>query len=159
MKDDFLLERKLGVVINPTGPDWVLSYGDILNFHLTNEFFTTKETPFSKQQHDKGIGESEEFMVGQPAGTVLPQVARKVLSTFLQSNGVASPKVALMMRHTDIGNGAGVSQDLAFNIMPDNFGSEATCRTVMQQLAWFLPRHYSSVSVAGNTLGNGFLPL
>lgn len=160
MKDDFLLEQGLGVVINPsspTGPDWVLTYGDILNFHLVNEFYTTAETPFSKPQHDEVIAESEEVMVGQPAGSVLPPVARKVLGAFLQSNGVAVPKVALLMRRT--GNGAGVAQDLAFNLTPESFESEAACRTVMQQLAWFLPRHYSLVGLAEQALGDGFMPL
>lgn len=41
MKDDFLLEKGFGVVINPkeTSADWVFSYGDIVNLHLNKEFF------------------------------------------------------------------------------------------------------------------------
>ena len=42
MKDDFLLDKSLGVAINPgeNSVDWVFSYGDIVNLYLNNEFFT-----------------------------------------------------------------------------------------------------------------------
>ena len=68
-----------------------------------------------------------------------------MLSAFLKGNGLAAPKVALLMRRN--GKGTGVSQDLAFNITPADFENEADCSRVMQQLAWFLPRHYSIVGL------------
>ena len=159
MKDDFLLERGLGVVINPTpaGPDWALSYGDIVNFALTREFYTTGETPFSRAVSDEVIETEEQVMVGQPNETLLPQATRDVLREYLQTNGVAMPKVALMMRRRR--TGTGVSQDLVFNITPDDFGSEALYRSVMQQLGWFLPRHYSFVGMQEAALADSFLPL
>src|SRR5688572_25906396 len=42
MKDDFLLDKGFGVVINPreNSVDWVFSHGDIVNLHLNNDFFT-----------------------------------------------------------------------------------------------------------------------
>ena len=80
-----------------------------------------------------------------------------MLSEFLKNNGVPSPKVLLMMRRHR--TGTGISQDLAFNITPENFETEATYRSVMQQLAWFLPRHYSFLGLAEETLENSFLPL
>jgi hypothetical protein len=159
MKDDFLLERGLGVVVNPTpaGPDWVLSYGDIVNFALSHEFYTTTETPFSKAVGDEVIATEEQVMVGQPSETLLPQAVRAVLRDFLQANGLATPKVALLMRRQ--GASAGVSQDLVFNITPADFGDEAHYRSVMQQLGWFLPRHYSCVGMQEAALSGGFLPL
>lgn len=159
MKDDFLLKRGLGVVIkaDDSAPDWVLSYGDILNLHLNNEFYTTAETPFSKEVSDENIKTEEKVLVGQPAETLLPQVTRNVLREFLESNGVSSPKVSLMMRHQQ--NETEVSQDLAFNIIPQNFGSEEDFRTVMERLPWFLPRHYSIVGLREMALEDGFMPL
>ena len=159
MKDDFLLERGFGVVINPTGPapDWVLSYGDILNFELNKEFYTSGETPFSKESSDEVVEGNEEVLVGQPTEELLPQVARNVLREFLIGNGVPAPKVLLLMRHPR--NGTDASQDLAFNLTPANFENEETYRHVMQQLAWFLPRHYSFIGIEEKALENGFLPL
>lgn len=159
MKDDFLLERGLGVVINPTpaGPDWVFSYGDIVNFALHHEFYTTGETPFSKQVSDEVIEGEEQVMVGQPNETLLPQATRNVLREYLQQNGIATPKIALLMRR--LPNGTGISQDLAFNITPHDFASEALYRSVMQQISWFLPRHYSFVGLREDALPGSFLPL
>ena len=159
MKDDFLLEQGLGVVINPTatGPDWVLSYGDILNLHLNQVFYSTEETPFSKQRRDEVIEGAEEVLVAQPAELLLPQVTRDVLCEFLKNNGVAAPKVLLLMRRG--GGGAGLSQDLVFNITPLDFENEEMYRWVMQQLAWFLPRHYSLVGMEEKAIKSGFMPL
>jgi hypothetical protein len=159
MKDDFLLERGLGVVINPTpaGPDWVLSYGDIVNFALNSEFYTTAETPFSKEVSDEVIEGEEQVMVGQPNETLLPQVTRDILREYLQSNGIATPKLVLLMRR--LGDGERISQDLVFNVTPDDFGNEAQYRNVMQQLSWFLPRHYSFVGMREEALPDSFQPL
>jgi hypothetical protein len=159
MKDDFLLERGFGVVINPTSgqPDWVLSYGDILNLHLSRAFYTPGETPFSSEVRDEVIKEAEEVMIGQPSAAILPPATRKLLSEYLALNGVSSPKVALMMRRTN--GGAGVSQDLAFNLTPEQFTDEQTYRLVMQGLGWYLPRHYSFVGLNESALGDGFMPL
>lgn len=159
MKDDFLLERGLGVVINPDNgaPDWVLSCGDILNLYLNQEFYTTEETPFSKDGTDEIIEEQESVMVGQPAETLLPQVTRNVLRAFLEGNGVAAPKVLLMMRQRK--DGAGITQELAFNLSPADFADEKTYRAVMQQLAWFLPRHYSILGIDESALAGSFMPL
>ena len=159
MKDDFLLEKGFGVVVNPTQTvaDWVLTYGDILNLHLNNEFYTTTETPFSKGLGDEEIVGNEQVMIGQPAEALLPQVARTVLSEFLKGAGVAAPKVLLLMRQQRAG--AGVSQDLVFNLTPKDFADEDTYRRVMQQLAWFLPRHYSFVGLDETAIEDGFMPL
>ena len=129
--------------------------GDIL--HLNNEFYTTAETSFSKGLNDETIETKEKVLVGQPAETLLPEVTRNVLRDFLQSRGVAVPKVLLLMRHRQ--NGTEVSQDLVFNITPESFGDEEAGRAVMQRLTWFLPRHYSIVGMQETTLENGFMPL
>ncbi|MES2138989.1 MAG: hypothetical protein V4511_04735 [Bacteroidota bacterium] len=159
MQNDFLLESGFGVVIIQTGkqPDWVLSYGDILNLHLNKTFYTIGKTAFSREMKDEVIQKEEEIMIGQPSETILPKATRKLLDSFLKMNGIKSPKVLLLMRH--INGGEGVSQDIAFNILPENFSSEAIYRSVMQTIAWYLPRHYSFVGVDEKTFGSGFMPL
>ncbi len=159
MKDDFLLTSGFGVVINPTSnsADWVLSYGDILNFYLNNTFYTKNESPFSKQIHDETIAENEKIMVAQPSETMLPKQARQLISEFLKMNGVKAPKVLLMMRHRKDGNE--VTQDIVFNLASENFKDENTYRSVLKTISWYLPRHYSFVGMDEKVLGNGFIPL
>lgn len=159
MKDDFLLASGFGVVINPAAntADWVLSYGDILNLHLNNSFYTTTETAFSKETSSEIIAKNEQVMIGQPSETILPKVVRNLIATFLKMNGIKSPKVLLMMRQKT--NGDGVSQDIVFNLTPGNFKDENTYKRVMQAVSWYLPGHYSYVSMDEKTFQNGFLPL
>jgi hypothetical protein len=159
MKDDFLLASGYGIVINPTSnsADWVLSYGDILNLHLNETFYTTTETPFSRETSDETIVENEKVMIGQPSETILPNETRHLIAEFLKANEIKTPKVLLMMRHRQDGNG--VSQDIVFNLTPKNFKDENTYRSVMQTISWYLPRHYSYVGMDEQSLGNGFMPL
>jgi len=159
MKDDFLLASGFGVVINPTSnsADWVLSYGDILNLHLNQAFYTTTDTPFSKQITDETITENEQVMIGQPSEQLLPQQTRKLIADFLKANGFAHPKVLLMMRHGK--DGKDVTQDLVFNLTPENFSDENTYRMMMQTIGWYLPRHYSFVGMREESLENDFMPL
>jgi hypothetical protein len=159
MKDDFLLSSGFGIVINPTpnSADWVLSYGDILNLHLNKTFYTTAKTPFSKETSNEIIAENEKVMIGQPSETILPKKTRQLLSEFLKTNGVKSPKILLMMRHR--ANNNEVSQDIVFNLTPSNFKDESTYRSIMQTISWYLPRHYSFLGLDEKSLGNGFMPL
>lgn len=157
MIPDFLVERGYGVVLNPGSgqPDWVLTYGDILNFHLNGSFFTMESDFSDRNTPDEVVSEGEEIMVGQPSETILPQETRKLLKDFFQLNGIEDPKVMLMMRK----NGEEVSQDLAFNITPEGFESEQHYRNMMQTVTWYLPRHYSVVGLHDNHLENGFMSL
>ncbi len=159
MKDDFLLSSGYGVVINPTAeqPDWVFTYGDIVNLHLNQTFYTTEKTAFSRNAlQDEVLKEKEEVLVGQPSESLLPAATRQVLKDFLQTQGVATPKVLLMQRQHK--NTHEISQDLVFNLTPENFDNEAQYRAVMQHLAWFLPRHYTYAGMSEKTLPD-FMPL
>lgn len=151
MKDDYLLESGYGVVINPDAgqPDWVLSYGDIMNLDLNGSFYTTGPTPFSTAKQDETIENNENVLVGQPSEYILSKLNRSVLREFLIFNGVTSPKVFLMSRS----NGA---QELVFNLTPEDFESEEIFRDLMQRLGWFLPRHYSYVGMKEGSFKENF---
>jgi hypothetical protein len=82
---------------------------------------------------------------------------RKIMEAFLKMNGIESPKVLLLMRHTN--DNISFSQDLAFNIIPDNFENEESFRYVMQTLAWFMPRHYSFVGLDEKNFSDTFSAL
>lgn len=158
MISDFLLERGYGVVINPGEgqPDWVLSYGDLLNYHLNGSFFTAEDSQFSiSSSTEEVVAEGEEIMVGQPAETILPSETRKLLKDFFELNGIEGPKVLLMARKI----GEELKQDLAFNITPDRFETETHYRNMMQTVTWYLPRHYSVIGLHDDNIENGFMPL
>ncbi|MFT4202575.1 MAG: hypothetical protein QM610_01560 [Chitinophagaceae bacterium] len=145
MVPDFLFANGLGVVINASKgePDWVLTYGDVVNYAIKKDFFNTDNTHFN-QGGDKQINPTDlenDVMVGQPAEFVLPAPTRSVLRSFLQKyKNVHDPKVLLMTTRTPDGREA---QDLVFNFTPQDFVSEQEFQSTAQQMQWFLPRHYS----------------
>ena len=159
MKDDFLLASGFGVVINPTpnSADWVFTYGDLLNLHLNKTFYTSSETSFSREKSNETIDENEEIMIGQPSESILPKQTRHLISEFLKMNGIKTPKILLMMRHRQDGNG--VSQDIVFNLTPKNFKDEPTYNNAMRTISWYLPLHYSFVGMDEKSFGNSFMPL
>jgi hypothetical protein len=136
MKDDILLERGMGVVINPSGQeaDWAFTYGDILHFHLHGVFYPApaEATPVPP---DQGLAPQDR----------LPQAARNALRVFLQGLGVPAPTV-LLAAWDHAGPG---SLELVFGFSPQEFKSLDDFRFAMNNLSWFLPRNYS-YSVAGN---------
>jgi hypothetical protein len=159
MKNDFLLDSGYGVVINPTAeqPDWVFTYGDIVNLRLNQMFYTSEKTAFTKNaQHDEVLKESEEVLIGQPSESLLPIATRQVLKSFLQTQGVSTPKILLMQRKNK--STFEITQDLVFNLTPENFDNEEHYRTVMQHLGWFLPRQYAYAGMSEKTLTD-FMPL
>jgi hypothetical protein len=157
MISGFLVERGYGVVLNPGAgqPDWVLTYGDILNYHLNGSFFTLDSLFSNSSNTEEEVATGEEVMVGQPSEAILPVQTRKLLKDFFELNGIQHPKVMLMMRKS----GEDLSQDLAFNITPDVFESEEHYRNMMQTVTWYLPRHYSVVGLDESHVDNGFMPL
>lgn len=156
MMDDFLLERGFGVVINAgaESPEWVLTYGDILNLHLNGSFFSA-ESAFNSDTAKAIVADQEEVMVGQPSEALLPAKTRRLLRDFFELNGILEPKILLLMRK----DGEGMSQELAFNITPSQFETEEHYRNMMQTVTWYLPRHYSIIGLSDEIFENEFLPL
>jgi len=156
MATEFLLERGYGVLINPgvEDPDWVLSYGDILNYNLNGSFFT-QDSLFSSGDEEVVGSEDEEIIIGQPAETILPLQTRKLLKDFFELNGVEDPRVLMLVRK----NGTAMCQDLAFNITPSHFETETHYKNMMQTVTWYLPRHYSLIGLNDPEVEKGFMPL
>jgi hypothetical protein len=155
MKDDFLLHKGFGVVINATKeePDWVFSYGDILNFHIRREFYTPSKN--WQLPNQEVINEKEEVLVGQPSESVLPEQARTVIREFLKGLGINDCKLLLMNRRKS----GDYLQELVFNLTPDKFQNKEHYEAVMKNIWWYLPRHYSYVSMHDHSLGDSFKPL
>lgn len=157
MIPDFLLERGYGIVINPGGeqPDWVLTYGDLLNYHLNGAFFSSESLFSTNDSAVQVLAKGDEIMIGQPSEAILPAQTRKLLRDFFELNGIQDPKVLLMMRK----NGETVVQDLAFNIVPEGFESPEHYHNMMQTVTWYLPRHYTLLGLNDDLQDGSFMPL
>lgn len=157
MLDDFLLENGLGVALEPKDGqvEWVLTYGDLLHYSVHRTFAIPKEHQFGKvKEGDEVIQQDEQILVGAPSTAILPTAARAVIKSFLQAQGVANPKVCIIDRSQH-----GKGQDLVFNIVPEQFESQAHYRAIMQALAWFIPRYYSYIGAQDHAFEGHFLPL
>ncbi len=138
MVDDFLFERGWGVVINlhNNQPDWLLTYGDMVNYKLNKEFYSA---PQVTELPPSGIIEKEEqVLVGQPSDLLLPPPVRNAMREYLKYHGLTDVKIVLLSRHTP----QGPVQQLIFNLTPEQFEDEAKYEAFSQSLGWFLPRHY-----------------
>lgn len=144
MVSDFLLEKGLGVSINPNNnsADWAFSYGDIVNLHLRKEFYTPVGN--IEKSFVEVIKQKEEVLVAQPSEDYLPKETRTILKHYLPLIGIKDPKILLLARKKD----KEVEYSLAFNLFTEDIPSEQVFRIRLQQIGWFLPKHYIITSVS-----------
>ncbi|PRD47467.1 hypothetical protein [Sphingobacterium haloxyli] len=153
-----ILDQGFGIAINAhlQQPDWIFSYGDVVNLKLNGSFYSDKSV-FSNSKEYLGIDKDEEILVGQPAEEIFPNFLRRQIREFLRYSGVKNPKIMLIARnYTDEER---ASQDLVFNIIPAQFQSEKDFNAIMNTIQWFLPKHYSFFGVDELAIENGFQPL
>jgi hypothetical protein len=141
MINDYLLENGLGVVLNAnkSEPDWVLSYGDIVNYSLNKEFLTANSLFLDQRKSDEILTTEQRVRVGQPSESIIPLQARKVVREYLGSFGII-PKICLM-EWIDKEN----KFDIVFTTAPSMFSDKEHFKTIMGSVKWFFPRHYSIV--------------
>jgi len=155
MIPDFILTRGIGIVINAnTGqPDWVFSYGSLVNFALRGEFYTTGTN--LQLPKEETIAESENVLIGQPSAAFLPAATRAIMRQFIEQQGIRDVKIALMSRKY----GDEVLQELVTNLTPHKTG-ENLYEALQTHLNWFLPAHYSMVAMdEEGSLKDHFEPL
>lgn len=135
---DHVLQRGFGVVLREADGQvvWSLPHGAMVNLHLNGELFTHADRP-DLSEHEV-LKEKTEVFYGQPSEEHLPAVTREVLKDFLQTQGIAEPQVALMMRERP----EGPTLELVFNIHAEEFESEEHFEALMKMVQWFLPIHY-----------------
>lgn len=154
-----ILLQGFGVVINPQKerPDWVFSYGDIVNYEL-NDTFYSNESSFSHSQDIVVIGKDERVLVGAPSEAILPKYLKKQLREFLQHMGIQQPKAMLIARSFE--NEEDLKQDLVFNFTPPQLKNDKLFEEISSAIAWMLPKHYSVLFVDEASIeGNAFIEL
>lgn len=154
MVDDFLFDRGWGVVINlqDNQHDWLLTYGDIVNYKLRKEFYSA---PHAALPPTGIIEKEEEVLTGQPSEELLPTPVRNAMRQYLTYYGYPDVKIMLMSRITP----QGPVQQIIFNLMVDQFQDEATYQSFMQSLSWFLPGNYSYGAMDEKDFTGQFAPL
>src|SRR5690606_37979393 len=153
-----LLMQGFGVVINPQNqrPDWVFSYGDIVNYELTDSFYTD-DSIFSNNKEQIIISQDEQILVGAPSDNILPKYLRNQLREFLKHMGIEKPKAMMIARNYK--DEQEVKQDLVFNFTPPQLGNEKTFEQISTTLGWLLPKHYSVLFVEESAVANGFVEI
>ncbi len=151
MIGDFLLQNGWGVVIHAhkAQPDWVFIHGDMVNYHLRGEFYSTPEAQVEP------IAGDQEVLLAQPSEKFLPALTRGVLRSYLAHYGASEPKVLLASRRV----AGGVSQELLFSVTPEHFSDGTDYNGVMRNLGWFMPRGYRYSAARDEGFGNAFQPL
>ena len=152
---DELVDKGIGVAINPQqNPDWVFTCGDILNYKLSAEFYTA--TPDFNLEKEEIIQKEEEVLVGQPSEIYFPSQARRSIKNFLTNLGIYSPRILLLARTKP----EGMLQELAFDITREDFEQDKDFDYAMQSVSWFLPSHYTVISLSKDSnLRDAFMPL
>ena len=148
---DYLLENGVGIVLNPSdaGADCILTYGDLLNYHLTGKLYSSGE-----KNTDAGDAD-EQVVIGQPGEMILPAMTRNLINNYLKQVGIEIPKVLLMSRQL----GEKTLDTIAFNVTAASFANEADYDLVMRTIRWFLPKHYTIAGLDEATFGKWLLPL
>ncbi|MCO6462202.1 MAG: hypothetical protein J5I59_12430 [Saprospiraceae bacterium] len=143
---DYVLHNGYGISIHQTegSAEWVLTYGDILNYKLNGRFYSLPETDPAPDYIVSN--EHQQMMIAQPSETFLPTYMRPILKSFLQYIGIAEPKMLGILLSTDKSQ----QPQLAFNIFPEDYNSKEELDYKMYQLSWFFPKHYVIVGFSKN---------
>jgi hypothetical protein len=145
----FILQKGFGIAINPDKeqPDWVFSYGDLLNYHIYGAFDARDDRFDADFPEEENLHFQEQVQIGEPSPQLLPPETRQVLRRFFERAGV-SAKVMLMSRNPDEKTGRKGGLSLVFPCTPDSFNTREEYAYFNESLGWFLPRHYSVISKA-----------
>ncbi len=151
MIGEFLLQNGWGVVIHAhkPQPDWVFIHGDMVNYHLRGEFYSTPEAQV------ESVAGGQEVLLAQPSEQFLPALTRGVMRSYLAHYGARDPKVLLTSRQA----AGGVFQELLFSVTPEHFPDGTDYDAVMRNLGWFMPRGYRYSAARDEGFGNAFQPL
>ena len=147
MKENFLLEKGFGVTLSSkvNTVEWVFSYGQIVNLHLNNQFYSAADPVKIKNQET--ITTNQEVLVGQPSEQFLPKPTREILKKHLQTKGILKPQIMLLIRKIE---GIPV-RELAINIFKEDYSTIEELNNIMHQISWFLPNHYIILSLPKNS--------
>lgn len=138
---EHLLDNGFGVVINKNenGAAWCFSYGEIWSRKMTGSFVL--QVPESDESEKGG----KIMMAGDPGENYLPKRVRKSIRSYLERIGVPDPSVTLIFQE------GMKSPDLIFSLYRDGFQSQNEFDFAFRMLRWYLPNHYSVISILSSS--------
>lgn len=153
---DTVLSQGLGISIHRQkgSAEWVLTYGDLLNYKLTQYFYQLPDIDPSPDYI--ASKELEQMMIVQPSEEFLPLETRDILRSYLNYLGIESPQMMGIIRSSDRTQ----QPQLVFNLFPEDFKTEEEYKFRLYQLGWFLPKHYIVVGLSKDDEAiSSFIPL
>ncbi|MCM2280774.1 MAG: hypothetical protein NDI61_02885 [Bdellovibrionaceae bacterium] len=147
---DWLSTRGIGLALNPQkeAPDFILTYGMILNYRLRGAFVSNAP---ERKTGEVRLQPGAQILTGSPSESYLPKFARDVLKQFFLDQGVYAPKVLLISEDRK-------NFDLCFS--NESLGQPPTGEHmgIAEAISWFLPSHYA-VAIISEKAIDGFEPL
>jgi len=136
LKKDLLLHEGIGLAINPAKetPDWVFSYGDIVNYHINGAFYKQSDKWLSRESILNNLEESVELV--NPSEDILPKESRNMLRKYFASFGLDQPEIGVLQDKSN-------KMILVFVIEEKYFKNPEICTDFYNSLSWFLPRQYT----------------
>jgi hypothetical protein len=110
--------------------EWVFNFGALWSYRAYGTFDAWPPGAMPRP------GTSRQVFTGAPSDAMVPPYAAAVLRRALERFGV-EPKVLLVQEPDAV-----PPMSLMFPVYADAFPDHAVFEDVMQQLVWFLPRHY-----------------
>lgn len=132
----WLKETGIGLVINPEKhyPDYILSYGMIVNFAMRGRFFEPEDIkPQGEIKKEIEPSKGQAVYAVPLSQSQIPEVCLNFVGDFLRHQAIVSPLAAFL-------SWDGKTYDLAFDI--ESMGSELNAKDQEQlanALRWFLP--------------------
>jgi len=145
---EWLETRGIGLVVNPQKgyPDYIFTYGMIVNFKERGEFFTDTKI---RTEKDVAFKPEEKVLFGEPSVQYLPTQTRSLIKQFLQEQGILQPRALLAVLNP---NTEFEAYDLLFSVESLGKPPENEHQGILQAISWFLPSHYSIAMVSERDL-------
>lgn len=149
---DFLYREGVGLAINPVKdyPDWVFSYGDIVNYEIMDEFYSNSVEWFNEEIIPMNNSQILSLKITEQ---LMPKELRTMLKRYLASFGITDPKISLVQK--EISNES--KKKLLFNITPNQFKNNEIFTDVINSISWFLPKQYTYESIDESSIKFEFL--
>jgi hypothetical protein len=131
-----LLESGAGVAFfsQSDSAEWVFTHGDIVNFHLSEKFYSPLlDTKLANSDTEEDI----KVLVSQPSEQYLPRETRKVIRSYLESQGAKNVRLQMM----DVPRVGEMFRYLVFEFSRSGKTDE-DLPLLLQGISWFLPQQY-----------------
>jgi hypothetical protein len=157
---DHVLENGFGIAIfgdssRSKGPEWVLTYGDLLSYSLYGRF-DGDPADSGRAGGNPATGGAHQILKAAPSESYFPTRARRAIGRYLRKMFQhPDPKIALVVdAHLN------PPRNLMINLTLAQYrGDKGKLDSAMRYLLWFVPRTYSLMPMPPGWDDSGFVAL